>query len=69
MTQAEAYDEVCRIGREYALISSAAGGVVVIVHPLTQKEAGLWEHIQYVHGLGKHPKTLEMERLGVTSRD
>ena len=56
MTQSEAYDEVCRIAREHALISQAAGGVVVIVHPDTQHECGLYERIQYTHGLGPHQK-------------
>lgn len=60
--QAEAYDRVCAIAREYALILSAAGGVVTIVHPDTQREEGLREHIQWVHGLGEHPKTLERQR-------
>lgn len=61
MTPEEAYDEICNLGRHHALIFSAAGGVVTIVHPQTQKEEGVYEHIQWVHGLGKQPKTLEQE--------
>ena len=56
--QAEAYDRICVIAREYALILSAAGGVVKIVHPSTQRSEGVRDHIQWVHGLGKHPETI-----------
>lgn len=35
MTPEQAYDEVCRLAREHALIWQAHGGVVVIVHPDT----------------------------------
>jgi hypothetical protein len=62
MTQAEAYDECCRIAREHALISSACAGMTFIIHPETQKSMGEWEKIQYMHGLGKHPDTLARER-------
>jgi len=55
VTPAQAYDEVCRLAREHALIWQASGGVVVIVHPDTQKAEGLYEQIQWVHGLGPHP--------------
>jgi len=61
MTNEQAYDEVCRIAREHALVFSAYGGVVTIIHPETQREHGLWESIQYMHGLGKHPRTLADE--------
>lgn len=60
--QAAAYEQICEIARKNALILNAAGGVVTIVHPATQRADGLYEHIQYVHGLGKHPKTLAEER-------
>lgn len=63
LTQAQAYDECCRIAREHALILSAVGGVVTFVHPDTQKEEGLYEHIQYIHGLGPHPKSAEYAAL------
>lgn len=59
MTQAEAYDEVVRIARENALIWQAYGGVVVIVHPDTQKEQGIYSQIQWAHGLGPHPGNIE----------
>ena len=60
--QAAAYEQICEIARNNALILNAAGGVVAIVHQATQRAEGLYEHIQYVHGLGKHPKTLAEER-------
>jgi len=50
VTQEEAYDEVCRIAREHALIWQAAGGVVTIVHPDVQREEGLYDQIQRMHG-------------------
>lgn len=59
MTSAQAYDECCRIARAHALIYQAAGGVVTIVHPDTQKSEGIFHHIQHVHGLGPHPSTIE----------
>ncbi|WP_175725126.1 hypothetical protein [Burkholderia ambifaria] len=60
--QAEAYDRICSIAREYALILNAAGGVVTIVHPDTQRSEGVRDQIQWLHGLGKHPKTIEREK-------
>lgn len=62
MTQEAAYEAVCRLAREHALILSAAGGVVTIVHPRTQREEGLFEHIQRMHGLGPRPGALEEQR-------
>lgn len=58
MSPAEAYDEVCRIARDHALIYQASGGVAVIVHPDTQREQGIYAHVQYVHGLGPHPNAV-----------
>ena len=63
MTPEEAYTKITKIAREHALISAAAGGVVVIMHPDTQREQGLYEHIQWVHGLGEHPETLKQQEL------
>jgi len=63
MTPEEAYTKITQLAREHALISAAAGGVVVIMHPDTQREQGLFEHIQHVHGLGKHPETLKQQEL------
>lgn len=57
MTPAQAYDEICRLAREHALVWQAAGGVVVMVHPETQKERGIYGQIQYMHGLGPHPQS------------
>jgi hypothetical protein len=61
MNPSEAYDEVCRIARDHALVYQAAGGVVLIVHPDTQRERGIYDHIQYVHGLGPHPNSVEAD--------
>ncbi|CAJ0779033.1 hypothetical protein LMG7141_00831 [Ralstonia condita] len=60
MNANQAYDEICRLAREHALVYQAAGGVVMIVHQDTQKEQGIYEHIQYVHGLGPHPENKEI---------
>jgi len=62
MTPEQAYEEICRLAREHALILSAVGGVTTIVHPATQKSEGLYEKIQHLHGLGAHPDTLMRER-------
>lgn len=62
MSPEQAYEEICRLAREHALILTAARGVVVIVHPATQKSDGLFEQIQHLHGLGAHPDTLARER-------
>ncbi len=59
MTPEEAYTHITELAREHALVLEAAGGIVTIMHPETQKEEGLFEHIQYVHGLGPHPKSSE----------
>jgi len=58
MTPEQAYGEVCRIAREPALTYQGSGGVVVIVHPDTQRRRGIYEQIQYIHGLGSHPDNL-----------
>ena len=51
MTQDEAYDEIVRLGRKNALIYQASGGMVLILHPDTQKSEGLYEEIQRTHGI------------------
>lgn len=38
MTPEEAYTKITKLAREHALISAAAGGVVVIMHPDTQRD-------------------------------
>jgi hypothetical protein len=58
MTPSEAYDQIAELARAHALVYQAAGGVITIVHPDTQKEEGIYEHIQYVHGLGPHPDSI-----------
>lgn len=59
MTQDEAYKRISEIAREHALIYQAAGGMIVILHPDTQREQGVYDHIQWVHGLGPHPEREE----------
>lgn len=56
MTQKEAYEEICRIGKDHALIWQAYGGIVTIVDVDVQKQEGIYEHIQFTHGLGDFPK-------------
>jgi len=59
MTPEEAYQEIAHMAREHALVHQASGGIILIVHPDTQKEQGIYEHIQWVHGLGPHPDKIE----------
>ncbi len=56
MTAEEAYDQVCRIARDHALVWQGAAGVVVIVHPDVQRAEGIYDEIQWVHRLGPHLK-------------
>ena len=51
MTPEQAYEEVVRLAREHALIYQAIGGVVIIVHPETQKKERIYEKIQRMHCL------------------
>jgi len=59
MTPEQAYEKIAELARKYALVYQAYGGVMIIVHPDTQKEQGIYEHIQWVHGLGPHPSTYD----------
>jgi hypothetical protein len=58
-TPEEAYELIAQLARDHALIHNAFGGVIVVVHPKTQREQGIYEHIQYVHGLGPHPTDIK----------
>jgi len=51
VTPEQAYEEVVRLAREHALIYQAIGGVVIIVHPETQKKERIYEKIQRMHCL------------------
>ena len=53
------WDEVMALAKKYALIKIAAGGIAVLMCHEVQKEQGIFDHIQWVHGLGKHPGTLK----------
>ncbi|UZR29043.1 hypothetical protein [Methylococcus mesophilus] len=67
ITAAQAYEAICKLAREHALICQAAGGVVVVVHPDTQREEGLYPSIQYAHGRGERPpSTIPPEALEIT---
>ena len=55
MTPEEAYEKIIELGNEHALIHQAAGGCVIIVHPETQHENGIYKMCQYVAGKGPHP--------------
>jgi len=56
MTADEAYEEIVRLARAHALVWQAAGGVVTIVHPDTQRAEGIYERIQWMHGLAPYPQ-------------
>ena len=57
MLPEQAYEEIVKLARAHALVYQAVGGIVVIVHPETQKKEGIYEKIQWMHGLGPHPKS------------
>ena len=59
MTAADAYKYIAELAKTHALIWQAGGGLITIVHPDVQKEMGIWDHIQYVHGLGPFPQKTE----------
>ena len=60
ITAAEAYEQIARLARDHALVHQAAGGVIVVVHPDTQREQGIYEMCQYMAGKGPHPATERM---------
>lgn len=51
----DAFEQIVKLARENALIRRAYGGVLLIVSIETQKELGIFEEIQYTHGLAEHP--------------
>jgi hypothetical protein len=53
MNSREAFNEICKLAKEHALIWQAAGGVVIIVDQQTQKEEGIYDDVQFIHNLGK----------------
>lgn len=61
MTPGEAYEEIARLGREYGLIAQAASGTMVIIHHQTQKEEGIFDHVQWINGKGEHPNKIKRE--------
>jgi hypothetical protein len=61
MTPSEAYKQIADIARKHALIYHGVGGMLVIMHPDTQKENGVYEHVQWLHGLGPHPNAVKAE--------
>jgi len=63
MTPEEAYEEITRLGNEYALIAEGYGGVLTIIHPDTQKEEGVYDMIQYKAGKGRHPGAIKEDLL------
>jgi len=50
---AEAYQQICKLAEEHALILQAAGGVVTVVHPDTQRKEGVYCKCQYMAGKRK----------------
>ncbi|AUA70365.1 MULTISPECIES: hypothetical protein [Pseudomonas] len=62
MTREEAYAAVAKMAEEHALIYQAAGGVIVIVHPDTQREKSIEEMCLYMAGQGPHPATIEQRK-------
>ncbi|MBG4448680.1 hypothetical protein I5F71_03030 [Pseudomonas aeruginosa] len=58
MTREEAYAAIAKMAEAHALIYQAAGGVIVIVHPDTQREKGIEEMCLYMAGQGEHPATI-----------
>lgn len=55
----DAFDQIVQIARDNALVHRAYGGVLLIVSQETQKELGIFDQIQYMHGLAPHPSRKE----------
>lgn len=53
-----AYKQVAEIASKNGLISQAFGGLMVIMHPDAQKDAGSEDLILYTAGLGPHPSKI-----------
>lgn len=68
MTREEAYDAAAKLASEHALIHQAYGGVIVIVHPDTQREHGIEAHCLYLAGQGEHPETIR-QREQIAAQD
>jgi hypothetical protein len=62
MTREEAYEAVAKLAAEHALIAQAFGGVIVIVHPDTQREQGIEANCLYMAGQGEHPTTIAQNK-------
>ena len=52
----QAYEDIIKLARDNALVLQAAGGVVTIVHPMTQDEHGLSAICLYMAGISNFPK-------------
>lgn len=57
MTREEAYKAIAKLAEEHALIARAFGGVIIVVHPATQRETGLEAKCLYMAGQGPYPET------------
>lgn len=61
MTREEAYDYIGKLAEEHALILQAFGGVMTIVHPVTQREYGVEAKCLYMAGQGPYPEETQPE--------
>jgi len=55
------YEKIARIAMDSGLVYKASGGVIVIVHPDTQKEQEIEGICLYMSGLAPHPKSLDLK--------
>lgn len=52
---ARAWDQIAALASQHGLIFQAYGGTMILIHPDTAREEGIYCHMRSVAGLGKHP--------------
>ena len=57
------WKEVMKLAEKYGFITTAAGGVAILMCHEVQKEQGIFEMTQYKNGLAPHPSAAENEVL------
>ena len=48
------WKEVMDLGRKYGFITRAYGGTAILMTQAVQKEAGIWEKVQWANGHREH---------------
>ena len=55
-----AYEHIANVARENGLVLKAGGGIITIVHPMTQDEMGISGKCLWMSGLANFPERGEM---------